>query len=140
MLKKTNLQKLLGVLNEMASRTSGKIGLVLVSGHILLALIAPLIVPYDSSVMDYNFVLSGPSGEHWFGGDTLGRDVLTRTMLGGRQALFVTCIAAFIAIFWGGLSGIFFGLVGGTTDDVLMRVVDAFMSIPWILFLLLSDT
>ena len=130
-------KKLVIIINGMLNRPSGKIGLLLVGGHILLALISPLIVPFDSGVMDFDLVMTAPSGAHWFGADALGRDVLTRTMLGGRQALFVTCFSAIIAVFWGGLSGLFFGLVGGRIDAILMRVVDAFMSIPWILFLLL---
>jgi peptide/nickel transport system permease protein len=130
-------QKLVIILSGMLHRPSGKIGLLLVFGHIFLAIISPLIVPFDFAAMDYDLVMTAPSGAHWFGADALGRDVLTRTMLGGRQALFVTCFSAFIAVFWGGLSGLFFGLAGGRIDDILMRVVDAFMSIPWILFLLL---
>lgn len=130
-------QKLVIILNGMLNRPSGRIGLLLVGGHILLAVISPLIVPFDFTAMDFDLVMTAPSGSHWFGADALGRDVLTRTMLGGRQALFVTSFSAIIAVFWGGLSGLFFGLVGGRIDAILMRVVDAFMSIPWILFLLL---
>ena len=58
-------------------------------------------------------------------------------MLGGRQALVVTTVSTVLAITWGGLSGVLLGLVGGRIDELLMRIVDAFLSMPWILVLLL---
>jgi len=127
----------LATLKGMVSRPSGVVGLVLIGFHIVLAIVSPVIVPYDFKEMSVQSTLKAPSVEHWFGTDILGRDVLTRTMLGGQQALFVTSIAAVIAVTWGGLLGILLGLVGGLIDDLLMRVVDAFLAIPWILFLLL---
>ena len=127
----------LTVLKGMASRPSGAVGLVLVGFHIVLAMVSPAIVPYDFKEMSDQKILKAPCAEHWLGTDVLGRDVLTRTMLGSQQALFVTSIAAVIAVTWGGLLGVLLGLVGGRFDDLLMRVVDAFLAIPWILFLLL---
>ena len=126
-----------GVIVEMAMRPSGLVGLLLVSGHILLAVIAPSIVPYDYTSQNAQLVLANPSTEHWLGGDHLGRDVLTRTLLGGRQALVITSIGTVLAMFWGGALGLVLGLYGGRIDDVAMRVVDAFLAIPWIMFLLL---
>ncbi len=125
------------VIREMARRPSGLVGLAIVGGHVLLAVISPWIVPYDFTTQDSRLVLASPSPEHWLGGDHLGRDVLTRTMLGGRQALVISSLGTLIAVLWGGSLGLMLGLVGGRTDDVVMRVVDAFMAIPWILFLLL---
>ena len=127
----------LTTLKGMASRPSGVVGLVLIGFHIFLAIMSPAIVPYDFKEMSVQSTLKAPSAEHWFGTDILGRDVFTRTMLGGQQALFVTSIAAVIAVTWGGLLGVLLGLVGGIFDDLIMRVVDAFLAIPWILFLLL---
>ena len=87
--------------------------------------------------MDSQAILNGPSFEHWLGTDNLGRDILTRTMLGGRQALMVTTIATAIAIAWGSMLGVLLGLIGGWLENLVMRLVDAFLAIPWILFLLL---
>ena len=67
--------------------------------------------------------------EYWFGTDSLGRDVFTRTIM-GEEATTITFFGSLIALLWGGLLGIFCGLVGGKIDDVVMRVVDAFLSIP----------
>lgn len=124
------------VLIQTLSRPSGAIGLLLVAFHLVLALLSPYVSPYDFKAISGVLMLSGPEGAHWLGTDHLGRDVFTRTIQGGRQALFVTGIATPIAVLWGGAAGIFTGLVGGKTDEVLMRVVDAFLSLPTILKLL----
>ncbi len=126
-----------GVLLEIAMRPSGLAGLAIVAGHILLAVISPSIVPYDFTTQNSQLVLTNPSAEHWLGADHLGRDVLTRTMLGGRQALVISSVGTLIAVFWGGALGLVLGLLGGRIDDVVMRVVDAFLAIPWIMFILL---
>ena len=124
------------VLHDVASRPSGAIGLTLVLGHIVLALISPWLVSYDYKSMDSALILEGPSAAHWLGSDHLGRDILSRVLQGGRIALLVTGIATPIALLWGGMTGIFLGLAGGRIDEVLMRVVDAFLSIPGVLPLL----
>lgn len=132
----TRLQRIAGVVRDVMARPSGAIGLTLVVFHVVLAIISPWIVPYDFKSMDSLLMLKGPTNAHWLDTDHLGRDVLTRTLMGGREALLVTGVATPIAVIWGGFVGIFFGLVGGRTDEVLMRVVDAFLSLPWILKML----
>ena len=129
--------KLLDVLAAMISRPSGVAGLVLVAFHVVMAIVSPAIAPYDFRELSAQVILNAPSSEHWFGTDNLGRDVFTRTMLGGRQALVVTTVSTVLAITWGGLSGVLLGLIGGRLDELLMRIVDAFLSLPWILVLLL---
>ena len=135
--QKNKLEKAFEILKTMASKPSVLIGLTIVLFHVVLALISPYIAPYDYKAISPNTMLLSPSAEHWFGTDSLGRDVFTRTILGGRTALTVTFFGSLIALLWGGLLGIFCGLVGGKIDDVVMRVVDAFLSIPWILAMLL---
>ncbi|MBT5728972.1 MAG: ABC transporter permease [Alphaproteobacteria bacterium] len=132
----TALSRLGGVLSDVVSRPSGAIGLFLVVFHIVLALTSPYLVPFDYKEMNASFMLSGPTSTYWLGADHLGRDVLSRTLLGGREALLVTAIATPIAVMWGGFIGILLGLVGGRIDEVLMRIVDAFLSLPWILKML----
>ena len=127
----------LAVLSVMVSRPSGLVGLVLVAFHVVLAIVSPVIAPYDFRELSAEIILNAPSSEHWFGTDNLGRDVFTRTMLGGRQALLVTTVSTILAITWGGLLGVLLGLVGGRLDELLMRLVDAFLCLPWILVLLL---
>ena len=135
--KKNNLQKVYEVIKTMASKPSGLIGLSILLLHVILAITSPLYVPYDYKAIDPSLMLQAPSSEYWFGTDSLGRDVFTRTILGGRTALTVTFFGSLIALLWGGALGIFCGLVGGKIDDVVMRIIDAFLSIPWILAMLL---
>ncbi len=134
--KNTRFTRILLVLRDVMSRPSGAIGLTLVTAHLVLALISPLIVPYDYKAMNSALMLTGPDGAHWLGTDHVGRDIFTRVLLGGREALLVTGVATPIAVTWGGFVGIFFGLIGGRIDEVMMRVVDAFLSLPWILKML----
>jgi len=124
-------------LRRVASRPSGAIGLILTIFFVLLALFAPLVAPYDPAAFDPDLVHLPPSAMHLMGTDSLGRDVLSRVAFGGRLALVVTFCAAIIALLWGGTAGIFFGVVGGRIDEFAMRIVDGFLAIPWLLFLLL---
>ena len=135
--KKNIINKILEVLITMASKPSGFIGLAILIFHVILAISSPWFVPYDYKAINPSLMLQAPSADFWFGTDSLGRDVFTRTALGGRTALVVTFFGSLIALLWGGLLGIFCGLVGGKIDDVVMRIVDAFLSIPWILAMLL---
>jgi peptide/nickel transport system permease protein len=130
----------LAILRAMAHRPSGAIGLTLVLCHLVLALISPWIVPFDYKEMNALQILSGPSSEHWLGTDHLGRDVLTRVLLGGREALLITGIATPIALLWGGLLGVYLGLRGGWADEITLRLVDAFLALPGILPLLVLIT
>ncbi len=125
------------LLGRTLARGSGALGLGLVAIHILLALFAPLLVPYDPLTIDGAMMFDPPGAAHWLGTDELGRDILTRTLLGGRQAMLVTAVATPVAVAWGGLLGIWLGLAGGRIDAVLMRLVDAVLSLPWILKMLL---
>jgi len=126
----------IGVFKDLVSRPSGAIGLFLVIFHIVLALVSPFIAPFDYKLQNSALMLSQPDAVHWLGADHLGRDVFSRTLMGGREALLVTGVATPLAVIWGGFVGILFGLVGGRLDEVLMRVVDAFLSLPWILKML----
>lgn len=130
----------LGVLWDVASRPSGAIGLGLVLGHILLAILSPLLSSYDVTTMNSSEILEGPSGTHLLGTDHLGRDTLARVAQGGRVALLVTGIATPVALLWGGLLGVYLGLAGGRLDEAVMRVVDAFLAIPGVLPLMVLVT
>jgi peptide/nickel transport system permease protein len=136
-IKSRTQDRLFRVLRDVMSRPSGAIGLSLVVLHLVLAVISPLIVPFDYREISSALMLKDPSIEHWFGNDHLGRDIFSRTLLGGREAILVTGIATPIAVAWGSFIGIFFGLIGGRIDEFAMRIVDAFLSLPWILKMLL---
>lgn len=124
-------------LRQIAARPSGLLGLSLTAAYILLSLLAPLLAPYDPTAQHPDLIQQAPSWAHLMGTDSLGRDMFSRVLYGGRLALVVTACAAAIAVLWGGFVGILLGVVGGKTDQLVMRLVDAFLSIPWLLFLLL---
>ncbi len=118
------------------SRT-GSIGLAIVIIHIVVALSAPFIISYTATEFDSAHVLTPPSRLHLLGTDGYGRDVLTRVLLGGRLILVVSQVGTLLAVAWGGTLGILVGYLGGRIDEVVMRLVDALLSIPGFLMLML---
>jgi len=123
--------------NNLRRSWGGMLGLSLIVVHLLIALASPYITPHNPREMNAKISNLDPSVEHLFGTDKLGRDVFSRSLVGGRVTLVITIIATIIAVSWGGLAGILFGFLGGWADEVFMRFVDAFLSIPWLLILLL---
>jgi peptide/nickel transport system permease protein len=121
------------------SRTA-LIGLAIVAVHVLIALLAPLLTSYDPIVNDANHALLGSSWSHWAGTDQYGRDVLTRVLYGGRYALGVSVAATLLTVALGTVIGCAAALRGGWFDDVLGRVLDAVLSVPSILALLVVVT
>lgn len=116
---------------------SGVIGAAILLLHFAVALAAPVIVPYDATAQNSREILVAPGVEHWLGTDHLGRDVLSRLILGGRTALLVTGVATALAMIVGGGVGLLSGFVGGFVDELLMRLNDALLAIPWLLLVLL---
>ena len=108
---------------------AGMLGLALIVLHIIIATTSPYWVPQDPYEMNAEIRTLPPSAEHLFGTDKLGRDMFSRSMLGGRVTLVVTLIAIAIAMIWGGLLGIVLSLLNGRADELIMRVVDALLSI-----------
>lgn len=121
------------------SRTA-VIGLAIVAVHVVIALLAPLLTSYDPIANDPSQALLGPSWEHWAGTDQYGRDVLTRVLYGGRYALGVSVAATVLTVALGTVIGCAAALRGGWFDDVLGRVLDAVLSVPSVLALLVVVT
>lgn len=99
---------------------------------VLVAIFAPLLVPYDPTFLDPVIRLQGPSAEHWFGTDDLGRDVLSRVIMGTRISLAIGVSVTLVA----GLIGSILGLVSGyyeRLDAIIMRIMDGLMAFPSIL-------
>jgi len=125
------------VLRAVLSQPSGAIGVTLVVGHIALALLSPFILPHDPIAQSADLILQGPSLTSPFGTDRLGRDILSRVMLGGREAMLIATLATLIAMIWGTAVGLFLALIGGRMDAYAMRIVDALSSIPGILIVMI---
>lgn len=113
------------------------IGLVVIILLVLIAIFAPLIAPYDPIEDIFRGVRGvGPSWEHPFGYDHLGRDLLSRVIFGSRVALLVGLVATGISVLVGIVIGAAAGYFGGWVDTLLSRVVDTLMAFPVIALLL----
>ncbi len=97
---------------------------------VLILIFGSLIVPYDPIAQDLRHPFAPPSAAHWLGTDNLGRDVLSRLMIGARPALTGVLIAVAIAALVGVPWGLLAGYVGGLVDLVLMRIADAMLVFP----------
>jgi peptide/nickel transport system permease protein len=94
---------------------------------------------YGIVEQDLAEMLTGPSGSHWFGTDNLGRDELARVLYGGRISLVVGLAVALSSGIIGGLVGSLAGFYGGWADNLLMRVTDLFLSIPFLVILIIAS-
>ncbi|MFQ4148077.1 ABC transporter permease [Arthrobacter sp. LAPM80] len=79
----------------------------------------------------------GPSAQHWFGTDHLGRDVYSRVVYGARLSVAAAALAVIIGVVVGAVVGLLAGAIGGKTDFLIMRVVDVFIAVPGILLALI---
>ena len=114
-----------------------------VAGLVFLILVAvacvlgPLFSAYGYEEQRLDLGASPPGAQHWLGTDTLGRDLLVRTLTGGRVSLGVGLAATFVALTIGVVYGAVAGFVGGKRDAFMMRVVDIMYSLPFPIFVIL---
>lgn len=111
-------------------------GTIVLAIIVIAVLLAPL-SPYDPVKSDIKNRFQAPSLEHPFGTDGLGRDLLTRCLYGGRVSLFVGFMVMIITLIIGVPVGMIAGYFGGTIDNLLMRLIDAALSLPTLLILIL---
>ena len=109
------------------------IGLIVVGILILVAILAPVLAPYDYQAQDYGAMMQKPSAEHLFGTDNYGRDVFSRVIYGTRYSLIIALFCTIAAFFSGGLLGIIAGYFGGKVDTIIMRIMDIFQAIPMVM-------
>jgi len=108
-------------------------GGLIVLMFIALAILAPLVAPYDPYKNNLADTLATPSAEHFFGTDELGRDIFSRIVYGARLSLLEGLFSVMIAMLIGVPLGIISGYVGGRTDTILMRLVDILLAFPGVL-------
>ena len=114
----------------------GMTGFVIVAVIILATMLAGFIAPYDPNDIDVYDRLSSPSAEHWLGTDQLGRDVLSRVLLGGQIALKVSLVAISVSMAIGLALGMIAGYGPPWLDRILVVVFDTLRSFPTIMFAL----
>ncbi len=133
---------LIRILRRLWRSKTGTIGAIIVLAVIVLAIFAPWIAPHDPAKQDYSAMFLPPSwteagrAEYFLGTDNLGRDILSRIIYGTRISLIVGIVSVMLAGIIGMVIGLIAGFFGGVLDAVFMRLVDAFLSIPSILFAL----
>ncbi len=114
--------------------TTGAVVLIVV---VLVTLLAPWLTPYTFDEQNLAGQLQPPSWRHPFGTDLAGRDLLTRTLYGGRLSLAVGLVATLVSLVIGVTWGAVAGYRGGRTDSLMMRFVDLLYSLPFMFFVIL---
>src|SRR5215470_9669903 len=115
--------------------------LAVVSGIVLLligllCLVGPFFAP-PPDAQDLALYATPPSWKHWFGTDTLGRDLLARMLTGGRLSFAVGLCATFVSLVIGVIYGTISGFFGGKIDNLMMRIVDIIYAFPFTIFVIL---
>ncbi len=127
------------VIQRIVRRPLTIVGILLVAFHLTMALAAPLLAPYDPFIL-IGAPLEPPDATYWLGTDALGRDFLSRLLMGGRISIVAALAAGLIASLVGGLIGLAAAYYRGLFDDIVSRLVEMNLAIPAILFVTLFVT
>lgn len=117
-------------LRRLRKNKTAMAGLVILILMLLIAVLAPIIAPYDYTETDLFATFGTPSLKHPFGTDELGRDILSRLMVGSRYSLEIGFIAVAISSVIGIALGSICGYFGGKVDSIIMRLMDVFQALP----------
>jgi peptide/nickel transport system permease protein len=122
----------LGILTRLLHNPKGAFGIVVLVLLFVMAMFAPQISPYDPLALNVKSKLQGPSEQHIFGTDELGRDVLSRIIRGSGISLQIGILAVALAAVVGVSTGLVAGYIGGAVDSIIMRVWDTILAFPGI--------
>jgi peptide/nickel transport system permease protein len=127
-------------LRRLLRTPQGQLGSLIVLVAVLLAVLGPVLAPYNPEQFHITARFQGPSSRFWLGTDQFGRDLLSRIMMGARSTLPLALLATVIGTGVGAVIGTLSAFLGGRADEAIMRTVDAVMAIPGLLFALLIVT
>lgn len=127
------------ILRAVFKHRLSRAGIIIIVAFVAMAFFAPLLAPYSPNKQDLYHVLSQPSVGHWLGTDNVGRDLLSRVIYGSRVSMLVGFFATMFSMIIGVLLGSLAGYKGGKTDMVIMRILDTFMCIPWLVIVLVMS-
>ncbi|AZB57435.1 ABC transporter permease [Cereibacter sphaeroides] len=116
---------------------TARLGMVLVAIYAFVAIFAPWIAPYGEVEVVSRIPFDGWSAQHLLGTDQLGRDFLSRLIFGARNSISIALVTTMISFGIGCLLGVFSALIGGFVDQAISRFVDALMSVPDLIFILM---
>lgn len=128
--KKRSKSQFKEIAERLAKNKLAMAGLIVILLLILIAVLAPVIAPYNYATQDLKATYAAPSKEHLLGTDKLGRDILSRLIYGTRQSLKIGMLSVAIASVRGTILGSIAGFYGGKADNILMRLLDIYQSIP----------
>ena len=112
----------------------GMIGLAVILANVVVAVLAPWIAPHDPlQMVDMGQRLAPPSRQFLLGADEFGRDILSRIIYGTQYSLYISVLSILIALVFGVIFGVIAGYYGKWADQIIMRFMDAIMSLPGIL-------
>jgi ABC-type dipeptide/oligopeptide/nickel transport system permease subunit len=120
-------------LTKFARRPPALLGGLIIVTFVTLAVLAPLIAPYDPLKTSYLLIRKAPSVAHWLGTDELGRDIYARMLFGARASLMAGVVSVAIAVGLGVPLGLIAGYYGGLVDGVLSRLAEAMLAIPFLI-------
>jgi peptide/nickel transport system permease protein len=118
------------VVRQFLRHRAAVVGVLMVFISFMMASVATSVAPYSPNVINLGHRLEWPSAAHWLGTDELGRDGLSRLLVGSRTTLLITTGAVSLAAPIGTLLGLTAGYFGGTTDNLVSRVIDILMALP----------
>ncbi|MFP1788096.1 ABC transporter permease [Lonsdalea quercina] len=118
---------------KMKRNRSSIAGLIIIVFFVLLALLAPLLPLADPLATSWSAIRKAPSDAHWLGTDDIGRDVLSRMVWGAQASLMAGVISVAIAVLTGVPFGLIAGYFGGWVDQVISRVTEAFLAMPFLI-------
>ena len=122
---------------RLCANRMARIGGGLFVGIALLCLIGPFFVPHSHETTQLAYGAQAPSWTHWFGTDELGRDILVRTLIGGRISIGVGFAATMVALLIGVVYGMIAGYYGGRMEAAMMRFVDTLYALPFTIIVIL---
>ncbi len=125
--------------HRLLKNRAAVVSAIVMACMVLLVTLGPMLSAWEADFTDWDNTTSAPSLEtgHWFGTDAVGRDILVRTLEGGRISLLVGLVATLVSLFIGVIYGAVAGFYGGYTDRVMMRVVDIIYAMPFMFFVIL---
>lgn len=118
---------------KLKQNRAALVGLVVVLFFIIVALLAPVLPVPDPNATDWLKVRKPPSAEHWLGTDDLGRDILSRMVWGARASLQAGVISVMVAVCVGVPLGVLAGYFGGWVDQIIARMTDALLAMPFLI-------
>ncbi|TDX46462.1 ABC transporter permease [Orenia marismortui] len=121
------------IVKKLVGNKNAMIGLVIIIFLLYISILAPFIIPDDPLKMNWGSLTQGPSMDHYLGTDEFGRDILSRTIYGTRIAMGIGIFAVLINSLIGTTLGLIAGYYGGKVDNLIMRFIEMFNSIPFIL-------